>query len=91
MDSDARQYILATHAPEFAPVSTNKGKVFRCTGTYTNDTTEIHLSINLAADRRDAFTVLEALGVHPSRTLFTANVVIWVEGPTELLLKRPAA
>jgi hypothetical protein len=32
--------------------------------------------------------MLEAIGVSPARTLFTANIVIWVEGPTELIFFR---
>jgi hypothetical protein len=88
MFSDGRQFVLATHAAEFAPVFSDNGKVFRCASTYDVDSTEVKLSVGLVADRRGAFEALEAIGVHPARTLFTANVVIWVEGPTELLFFR---
>jgi energy-coupling factor transporter ATP-binding protein EcfA2 len=77
MMGDTRQYVLASHAAEFAPVQRNKGKV--------PETVQVVLSLAEIATRRDAFSALEALGVHPARALFTANVVIWVEGPTELL------
>lgn len=88
MFDDQRQFILATHASEFAPIFSTRGKVFRCESKYDSDDSVIRLSAQHVADRRDAFRTLEALGVHPARTLFTANVVIWVEGPTELLFYR---
>ncbi|WP_081771853.1 ATP-binding protein [Paraburkholderia nodosa] len=88
MFADGRQFVLATHAAEFAPVFSENGKVFRCDARYDEQSTEVSLTVEHVADRRDAFLALEALGVHPARTLFTANVVIWVEGPTELLFYR---
>jgi hypothetical protein len=88
MFNDGRQFILATHASEFAPVFAEQGKVFRCDASFDSNSTQIHLRVQHVADRRDAFMALEALGVHPAKTLFTANVVIWVEGPTELLFYR---
>lgn len=88
MLDDERQYFVATHASEFVPFLHNEGKAFRCDATYTDDAEYPNLSVRHVADRRDAFEVLEALGVHPARTLFTASVVIWVEGPTELLFYR---
>lgn len=88
MFADGRQFILATHAAEFAPVFSEKGKVFRCEANFDTDNTAVRLGVQRVADRRDAFIALEALGVHPARALFTANVVIWVEGPTELVFYR---
>nr|WP_268961919.1 AAA family ATPase [Paraburkholderia domus] len=88
MFEDGRQFILATHAAEFAPVFSEKGKVFRCEANFDADNTVVRLGVQRVADRRDAFIALEALGVHPARALFTANVVIWVEGPTELVFYR---
>ncbi|RUL66013.1 hypothetical protein EKH79_04775 [Dyella dinghuensis] len=86
MFEDSRQFIVASHAPEFAPVFNNDGRVFRCTSAF--DDANVKLYAERIANRRDAFDALEILGVHPARTLFTANVVIWVEGPTELLFYR---
>ena len=88
MFEDQRQYILATHASEFAPVLHDQGKVFRCVADYNRSAKKVQLHTIHVADRRAAFLALEALGVHPAKTLFTANVVIWVEGPTELLFYR---
>ncbi|WP_158510973.1 AAA family ATPase [Paraburkholderia caribensis] len=88
MFKDGRQFVVATHASEFAPVFAKSGKVFRCTAQYEPTSTVVQLRTEHVADRRDAFLTLDALGVHPARTLFTANVVIWVEGPTELLFYR---
>jgi len=88
MFEDGRQFVVASHASEFAPVFFKKGKVFRCDSDFDQETEAVKLKAIHVADRRDAFAALEVLGVHPARTLFTANVVIWVEGPTELLFYR---
>jgi AAA15 family ATPase/GTPase len=60
MFSDGRQFVLATHAAEFAPVFSENGKVFRCASSYDEDNTEVKLSVALVADRRGAFETLEA-------------------------------
>lgn len=88
MFEDERQFIIATHAPEFVPFRNPGGKALRCDAVYFEGSEEPMLNVEHVADRRSAFAVLEVLGVHPARTLFTANVVIWVEGPTELLFYR---
>ena len=88
MRLDGRQFVLATHAPEFAPVLQDDSKVYRCISTYDEPSSTVLLSVEPVANRRDAFSALEALGISPARTLFTANVVIWVEGPTELIFYR---
>lgn len=88
MTVDKRQFILATHAPEFAPILSKEGKVFRCQAGYDRDNDAVKIGVKHVAERRDAFLTLDALGIHPAQTLFTANVVVWVEGPTELLFYR---
>lgn len=88
MFGDGRQFILATHAAEFAPVFEPTGRVYRCYSQFDSNDDHVALSVTPVINRRDAFIAMEALGVHPARTLFTANVVIWVEGPTELLFYR---
>ncbi|MBX3249669.1 MAG: ATP-binding protein [Myxococcales bacterium] len=88
MFADPRQYLLATHASEMAPVFSPHGRVFRCNSVYEESDAGVRLSVHAVAGRRDAFSALEALGVHPARTLFTANVAIWIEGPTELVFYR---
>ena len=86
--NDKRTFFLATHALEFAPLFYDKGRVFRCDYEYLEDAAAPSLSINKVTTRGDAFRLLEALGVQPARTLFTANVIVWVEGPTELIFYR---
>jgi len=88
MFNDKRQFILATHASELAPVFNSQGAVFQCSSFYDSSDFNVRLSVQRVANRRDAFVALEALGVHPAKTLFTTNVVIWVEGPTELFFYR---
>lgn len=85
---DHRQFFIATHALEFAPVFAPKGKIFRCDSDYEEGANNPTLSISEVKGRAQEFLLLEALGVQPARTLFTASVVIWVEGPTELVFYR---
>ena len=88
IQSDSRQFFIATHALEFAPIFAPRGKIFRCDSHYEDDAEYPTLSAKQIVGRSDGFLLLEALGVQPARTLFTANVVIWVEGPTELVFYR---
>ena len=88
MRVDGRQFIIATHATEFAPVLTADSKVYRCITEYDEEQSLFQFSAKEVATRRDAFITLEALGIQPARTLFTSNVVIWIEGPTELIFYR---
>ena len=85
---DHRQFFIATHALEFAPVFAPKGKIFRCDSEYNEGADNPTLAVSEVRGRKQEFLLLEALGVQPARTLFTANVVIWVEGPTELVFYR---
>lgn len=85
---DHRQFFIATHALEFAPVFNPKGKIFRCDSDYEEGADNPTLSVSEVEGRAQEFRLLEALGVQPARTLFTASVVIWVEGPTELIFYR---
>lgn len=86
--SDARTFFIATHALEFAPVFYPNGKVFRCDSVYEEDAPAPALTIRDVSTRGDVFRLLESLGVQAARTLFTANVILWVEGPTELIFYR---
>ncbi|AYR23310.1 AAA family ATPase [Herbaspirillum rubrisubalbicans] len=89
MLEDKRQFILATHASELTPMLMNPNlKAYRCEADSYEDHTQVGLSVHAIVNRRDAFVTLEAMGVNPARILFTANVVIWIEGPTELLFYR---
>lgn len=85
---DHRQFFIATHALEFAPVFAPKGKLFRCDSEYDEGAESPTLDVSEVRGRKEEFLLLEALGVQPARTLFTASVVIWVEGPTELVFYR---
>lgn len=88
IQADPRQFFIATHALEFAPIFAPKGTIFRCDSHYEDDAEYPTLSVRQINGRSEGFLLLEALGVQPARTLFTANVVIWVEGPTELVFYR---
>ena len=85
---DHRQFFIATHALEFAPIFAAKGKIFRCDSEYEEGADYPTLRVSEVKGRKEEFLLLEALGVQPARTLFTANVVFWVEGPTELVFYR---
>ncbi len=88
MIQDKRQFVLATHSTEFAPILREQTSVFRCDSDYDDNHDRPRLQTTRVSNRRDAFLVAEALGLHPAMTLFTANVVVWVEGPTELYYLR---
>lgn len=85
MKNDNRQTILATHTTEFSPIFDQCSRIFQCQSTYDEDSDVNKLSITNVNTKRDSFQLLEAIGIHPAKILFTANIVIWVEGPTELL------
>lgn len=85
---DPRQFVVATHALEFAPIFAPDSRIYRCDSAYGEDAEHTTLSVQEVTSRKDGFLLLEALGVQPARTLFTANVVLWVEGPTELVFYR---
>lgn len=85
MKNDNRQTILATHTTEFSPIFDQHSKIFQCQAIYDEDLDDNKLSTTSINTKRDCFQLLEAIGIHPAKILFTANIVIWVEGPTELL------
>ncbi|WP_455886174.1 ATP-dependent nuclease [Pseudomonas rustica] len=85
---DSRTFFLATHALEFAPVLWREGRVYRCDAEYIEDAEAPKLTLHSITSREQTYQLLEALGVQPARTLFTANVIVWVEGPTELIFYR---
>ncbi|WP_296258866.1 MULTISPECIES: ATP-dependent nuclease [unclassified Pseudomonas] len=88
IQQDPRQFLIATHALEFAPIFAIDSKIYRCDSSYEEDAENTTLQVKEVTNRKDGFLLLEALGVQPARTLFTANVVLWVEGPTELVFYR---
>lgn len=85
---DPRQFLIATHALEFVPIFASDSRIYRCDSAYETEAENTTLSIQEITSRKDGFLLLEALGVQPARTLFTASVVLWVEGPTELVFYR---
>ncbi|MBX8520923.1 ATP-binding protein [Pseudomonas cichorii] len=88
IQQDPRQFLIATHALEFAPIFATDSKIYRCDSSYEEDAENTTLQVREVTNRKDGFLLLEALGVQAARTLFTANVVLWVEGPTELVFYR---
>jgi predicted ATP-dependent endonuclease of OLD family len=85
---DPRQFFIATHALEFAPIYSSKATIFRCDSNFQDNADATILTVAKISGRKEGFLLLEAMGVQPARTLFTANVVLWVEGPTELVFYR---
>lgn len=88
MLNDNRQFFIATHAPEMAPVTDKDGMTLRCLSKFDSHSREQNLLIESVSTRSEAFSAIEDLGVYPARTLFTSNIVIWVEGPTDLIFFR---
>ena len=80
------QTFIATHATEFCGVLAEDCEVYKMTATTLNSS--MTFDVLHATNRRLAFQIAEDLGLNPSSTLFTANVVIWVEGPSDLVFWR---
>lgn len=85
---DTRQFIIATHSSELSPVLDAGCEVYSLSSRYDIEKDLVSFQMKRATNRRDAFEVLENLGVIPSKVLFTSNVVVWVEGPSDLLFWR---
>ncbi len=89
MLADQRQYLLSTHATELAPPLHDKISVYKATSrTGRKPGESLDIQLEQVSDRKKAFDVLETLGIVPAATLFTANVIIWVEGPSDLFFWR---
>lgn len=94
LQQSSPQSILGTHASEFISLNDVDCAGYRLEKDRAFLQDEPHvvegptLTLSGITTRRDCFRVAEDLGIQPARALFTANVVVWVEGPTELLFWR---
>lgn len=85
MKKDRRTFIIATHATEFCDIFDEDSEILRFESSYERKAENPMITTTRVKSRESAFTVAEKLGIQPSKCLFTANAVIWVEGPTEIL------
>ncbi|WP_078123721.1 ATP-dependent nuclease [Leptospira alexanderi] len=86
--SDTRQFLIATHSLEMAPVCNQNCNVIRTICEHKSIDGKNYLSLEKTMDKVGAFQVADSLGLSPSRILFTSNVVIWVEGPSDMIYWR---
>ncbi len=85
---DSRQFLIATHSTEMAPLFKESCNVIRTQAEYRQTDNRNYITFQVAHDRRDAFELADKLGLNPARLLFTANVAIWVEGPSDMIFWR---
>ncbi|EKR92261.1 AAA domain protein [Leptospira santarosai str. CBC379] len=88
--SDTRQFLIATHSTEMAPVFSQNCNVIRTICEHRDIDGKNYLSLEKTMDKIGAFQLADSLGLSPSRILFTSNVVIWVEGPSDMIFWRKA-
>lgn len=88
--NDSRQFLIATHSLEMAPVFNQNCNVIRTISEHRIIDGKNYLSLEKTMDKIDAFKLADSLGLSPSRILFTSNVVIWVEGPSDMIFWRKA-
>lgn len=86
--ADKKKYIVATHAPEFVPHEQSFCAAYRASSTFDEVRSATNLALDVIASRGSAFNTLEDLGINPSAVLFTANCVVWVEGPSDVIFWR---
>lgn len=87
---DTRQFLIATHATELAPVFDEKCSVIRTSCEHRVIDGQNYISFYSTKDKIGAFKLADSLGLSPARLLFTANVAIWVEGPSDMIFWRKA-
>jgi predicted ATP-dependent endonuclease of OLD family len=88
MLKNTRRFVIATHQTEFCPVMDAQSHVFKLLSRYRRMQQNTVCTLHRVDGLLDAFTVLESLGLEPSRLLFTSNLVIWVEGPSDAIYLR---
>lgn len=85
---DTRQFIIATHSTELAPIFDNRCSVIRTSIDIDHTLNKQIIKFQKMSDKRDAYALADQLGLSPSKLLFTANVAIWVEGPSDMIFWR---
>jgi ABC-type multidrug transport system ATPase subunit len=81
-----RNFLIATHRTEMAPVLSARARIYKATSRrvgYTNV-----CSLTEAKGILQAQGLGVALGLEPARALFVANCTLWVEGPTDAIYWR---
>jgi energy-coupling factor transporter ATP-binding protein EcfA2 len=85
---DLRRFLIATHRTEFVPPSTATGRIYKTVARPPEPGKKSICTFQEATTLLHRFSIANALGMEPSRILFTANAVIWVEGPSDLIYWR---
>lgn len=84
MENSRKQFIISTHSPEMVRVFSDLHQIYRMKRIREKD--NFRLDYEPMKNRSSAFRAAEDLGIRPSTTLFTADAVLWVEGPTDWML-----
>lgn len=83
-----RRFLIATHRTEFVPIGESTTRVYKTLARPETPGQKAICSVHEASGLLHGFSIASALGIEPSRVLFTANAVIWVEGPSDVVYWR---
>lgn len=83
-----RRFVIATHRTEFVPMGGSAGLVYKTLARPDAPGQKAICTMREASGLLHGFSIASALGLEPSRVLFTANAVIWVEGPSDVVYWR---
>ena len=85
---DPRRFLIGTHRTEFVPITDARVNVYKTMARPESVGEKATCRLQLAHGIVDGFGIAAALGLEPSRVLFTTNAVIWVEGPSDVIYWR---
>lgn len=88
MLQNSRRFLIATHRTEFVPAHSSAARIYKTLARAREHGEKVICSLQEATGLLHAYSIAASLGMEPSRILFTANAVIWVEGPSDLIYWR---
>ena len=85
-----RRYFVGTHRTELVVAEADgRSPVFRLNGEFNfADHDSVRTTVTQVDDHLGLLEISQRLGLEPSRALFTANAIIWIEGPSDALFWR---
>lgn len=89
MKDSNRKFIIATHATEFAPIIDKNTDIYKLISKFDIKKNNHPIcTVTPIKTILESFDILKILGLEPSKVLFTANCIIWLEGPSDVIYFR---
>lgn len=89
MIRDPRRFLIASHRTEFVPVNQHLVHIYKSVARPPTPGAKARCKLNEATSTlAGGLAIAVALGLEPSRILFTTNAVLWVEGPSDVIYWR---